>query len=115
MNKTPDGQRKAITKYLTSAEGTGLTMIGLILQQLGAVVAMYFFSVFASRIGRRPTFLMAFVMAWFSIVVTFYTFHSGEQIYYLWPLLGLGTLAPFGAYAVYFPELFPTRLRTRVS
>ena len=25
--------------------------------------------------------------------------------------LGAGTLAPFAAYAVYFPELYPTRLR----
>ena len=27
-------------------------------------------------------------------------------------LLGFGTLALFGGYAVYFPELFPTRLRS---
>ena len=31
---------------------------------------------------------------------------------YLWPVLGFFTLAPFGGYAIYFPELFPTRLRT---
>jgi len=30
----------------------------------------------------------------------------------LWPILSFFTLAPFGGYAIYFPELFPTRLRT---
>ena len=27
-------------------------------------------------------------------------------------MIGFCTLAPFGGYAIYFPELFPTRLRT---
>jgi hypothetical protein len=29
----------------------------------------------------------------------------------LLPLVGFVTLGPFGGYAIYFPELFPTRLR----
>jgi hypothetical protein len=28
------------------------------------------------------------------------------------PMLGFGVLAPFGGYAIYFPELFPTWLRS---
>jgi hypothetical protein len=55
---------------------------------------------------------MAMVLAWASLVLTFATFHEAWQIWYLWPILGFCTLAPFGGYAIYFPELFPTRLRT---
>jgi hypothetical protein len=30
----------------------------------------------------------------------------------MWPLMGFGVLGPFGGYAIYLPELFPTRLRS---
>jgi len=51
-------------------------------------------------------------MAWGSLLLTFYAFHEPKQVWYLWPALGFCTLAPFGGYAIYFPELFPTPLRT---
>ena len=44
--------------------------------------------------------------------MVFLTFSHKEQVWYLYPLLGFCTLLPFGGYAIYFPELFPTRLRT---
>ena len=34
------------------------------------------------------------------------------QIYLLTPLIGFATLSVFGGYAIYLPELFPTRLRS---
>jgi uncharacterized membrane protein len=34
------------------------------------------------------------------------------QIYLLVPLVGFVTLSVFGGYAIYLPELFPTRLRS---
>ena len=84
----------------------------LMLQQVGAFISMFLFSIISARIGRRLTFFFAFVLAWISIAVTFLGLKSTDQIWYLYPFLGLGTLAPFGGYAIYFPELFPTRLRT---
>jgi len=91
---------------------TRLKSKGFILQNLGSMVATLGFALVAVRIGRRPTFLIAFLLAWGSVVLTFYTFHDAWQIWYLWPVLGFGTLAPFGGYVLYFPEIFPTRLRT---
>ena len=35
-----------------------------------------------------------------------------EQIYWMIPILGFSTLLCFGMFAIYFPELYPTRLRT---
>lgn len=84
----------------------------MVLQQVGAFFGMLGFSYLATRIGRRPAFLAAFLTAWTSVLVVFIGFHHANQIWYMYPLLGFGTLAPFGLYAVYFPELFPTRLRT---
>ena len=84
----------------------------LIVQQVGAFFGMLVFSFLAVRIGRRWSFAFAFAMAWMSICVVFLGFHHPSQIWYLYPLLGFCTLLPFGGYAVYFPELFPTRLRS---
>ena len=84
----------------------------MVLQQVGSFCGMFGFSYLGTKIGRRPAFLAAFLAAWGSILIVFCLFHRADQIWYMYPLLGFGTLAPFGLYAVYFPELFPTRLRT---
>jgi hypothetical protein len=34
------------------------------------------------------------------------------QVYLLLPILGFATLSLFGGYSIYFPELYPTRLRS---
>ena len=38
--------------------------------------------------------------------------NSLEQMYWMIPLLGFCQMTVFGGYAIYFPELFPTRLRS---
>ena len=35
-----------------------------------------------------------------------------QDIFIFVPLMGFATLSLFGGYAIYFPELFPTRLRS---
>jgi MFS family permease len=101
-----------LSHQMPKAQIDTLKSKALILQQCGAFVGMIGFSILATRIGRRWTFAISFVAAWASIYIVFLGFHRPEQIWYLYPLLGVCTLLPFGGYAVYFPELFPTRLRT---
>ena len=84
----------------------------MVLQQVGAFFGMLAFSYAAIWFDRRRAFLAAFLTAWVSVIVVYCGFHRAAQIWYMYPLLGFGTLAPFGLYAVYFPEIFPTRLRT---
>ncbi len=91
---------------------TNLKMWGGILLQLGALLGISCFTILATRWGRRGSFFLALLLAWASLVLAFGTFHQPWQIWYLWPLLGFCIFAPFGGYAIYFPELFPTRLRT---
>ncbi len=45
-------------------------------------------------------------------VVTFWFLDTFWQIFVLIPVMGFCQLALFGGYAIYFPELFPTRLRS---
>jgi MFS family permease len=111
-----EGRRRELAGVLGRAmpedEKTRLKSRGGMLQQVGAFLGMLTFTVLAARLGRRLSFLIALLLAWGSLLLVFSTFHEPWQIWYLWPILGFCTLAPFGGYAIYFPELFPTRLRT---
>ena len=114
---TPTVEQRArmeaiLSKAITEDKKTRLKSIGGILQQLAAFVGIYCFTIMAARWGRRKSFFVGLSLAWASLILTFATFNSPWQVWYLWPILGFCTLAPFGGYAIYFPELFPTRLRT---
>jgi len=100
-----------LDKALSREAMTDLKGLWLVLQQIGAFLGILAYSYCATAIGRRPAFVFAFAIGWLSVVYTFYSFHEVSQLWYMAPLLGFGTLAPFGGYAMYFPELFPTRLR----
>jgi hypothetical protein len=43
---------------------------------------------------------------------TFWRFDSFGDIFWMIPLMGASQLALFAGYAIYLPELFPTRLRS---
>jgi len=46
-----------------------------------------------------------------SVFIVFGFMTQPNQIWWMAPILGLGTLTIFGGYSIYFPELFPSRLR----
>jgi hypothetical protein len=43
---------------------------------------------------------------------TFYFLNDFWDVFWMIPLMGFCQLTLFGGYAIYFPELFPTRLRS---
>ena len=101
-----------LRRAMPENEKTRLKSNALVLQQIGAFFGIYCFGVAAARFGRRLAFLVALLLGWGSVLLTFGLFQDKSQIWYLWPILGFGTLSVFGGYAIYFPELFPTRLRS---
>jgi MFS family permease len=83
-----------------------------LLQNAGAFFGIYGFSLMAGRIGRRPAFAVAFLLAFAATILVFGFMNQPSQIWWMIPLLGFCILMVFGGYAIYFPELFPTRLRS---
>jgi len=79
---------------------------------VGAFLGMFSFGAISQRIGRKPTFAIALVTAFFSTLYVFYSLQYVWQIFVLVPIMGFFQLSLFGGYAVYFPELFPTYLRS---
>lgn len=105
---------------------TGITSVTL---NVGGFLGMISFSKLTGRFGRRPTFAVAFCLALVSTALTFWYLRPGaapapgklsfwqeaqalHQVFWLIPLMGFGQFSVFGGYAIYFPELFPTRLRS---
>jgi MFS family permease len=84
---------------------------GTILQDCGALAGMFGFTFLAGWLGRRRAFLFTFGLCVGSVVLVFCFLKSEGDTFWMLPLLGFATLAPFAGYSIYFPELFPTRLR----
>lgn len=84
----------------------------LMLFNVGAFFGMYMFSMVTHRIGRRPTFALSLVAAAGATALAFLCMKEPRDILWMSPLMGFCQLSVFGGYAIYFPELFPTRLRS---
>ena len=88
------------------------TGINMIMQNIGAFLGMMVFTRLAQVHGRKPVFAAAFICAFFSTVAVFKFLSQPWHIFVLVPIMGFCQLALFAGFAIYLPELFPTRLRS---
>ena len=95
---------------LDAAKGWWMSM-NLIVQNLGAFAGMICFSKFAHRFGRKKAFAVGFVMAFFATMFFFLNF-NGKGDLWMSAVMGFFQLGLFAGFAIYLPELFPTRLRS---
>lgn len=79
---------------------------------VGAFFGIYGFGSLSQRIGRKPTFALAFSVAGLSTAYVFWNLKEFSDIFWMIPIMGFCLLSLFGGYAIYFPELFPTKLRS---
>ena len=79
---------------------------------VGAFFGIYCFGLLAQKIGRVKTFAIAFMAALFATAYVFLNLRTLSDIFWMLPIMGFCQLAAFGGYAIYFPELFPTHLRS---
>jgi MFS family permease len=94
--------------------GKTTTWIGLtsMFQNLGSFFGVYAFTYVTHYTGRKKAFALSFVAAMAATAFTFWQLNERSQIFWMVPLMGFTQLALFGGYAIYLPELFPTRLRS---
>ena len=88
------------------------TGINSIMQNVGGFFGIYAFSLITFRLGRRKAFGLSFVAALASTAFFFWNINQLSDMFWMTPLMGFCQLSLFGGYAIYFPELFPTRLRS---
>ncbi|HID78685.1 MAG TPA: MFS transporter [Planctomycetaceae bacterium] len=88
-------------------------MLGMFLVTTGGGLGLVSFGPICERIGRRGAFLFFHLGGLASALIVFQLL-GGQSPYVLCPALfvfGFLTLGMHAGYAIYFPELFPTRLR----
>jgi MFS family permease len=80
-------------------------------QVMGMLACFLAFGPVAERIGRRATFLILHLGAVAIVPITCYLPQTYWQLLLILPVFGFFTGGMHAGYAIYFPELFPDRLR----
>jgi MFS family permease len=96
---------------LTPAARSNYGTLAFFVQQVGAFFGIIAYALLSERVGRRPSLFLFFILAFGAVQATFWLVNSFATAMLWAPILGFCVLAPFSAYCVYFPELYPTRLR----
>lgn len=88
-------------------------MLGMILVTIGGGIGLVAFGPISERLGRRGAFLFYHLGGLAASLLLFQVLagESAAAIGSALPVFGFLTLGMHAGYAVYFPELFPTRLR----
>lgn len=95
---------------LGKAKGFWISM-NLIVQNIGAFIGMIAFSKLAQGLGRKKAFGIGYVCA-FAVTLFFFQRFSSKGDLWMSALMGFFQLGLFAGFAIYLPELFPTRLRS---
>jgi MFS family permease len=103
---------QGLSKELVAGKLTFWVGIVSLVQNAGGFLGIFAFSWLTHFTGRKPAFAVSFVLALLSTAGTFWFLHSFADVFWMIPIMGFCQLALFGGYAIYFPELFPTRLRS---
>jgi MFS family permease len=80
-------------------------------QDVGSFLGMLTFTMVAAFLSRRLAFLLALLLSMFVTMFVFRSLNTASDAYWMLPMMGFAQLAVFAGYSIYFPELFPTRLR----
>ncbi len=82
-----------------------------LVQATGGGIGLVLFGPLCHWLGRRRAFVWAHLSALAIVPLTCFVPQSYAQLLCMLPLYGALTMSMHAGYAVYFPELFPTRLR----
>jgi MFS family permease len=84
---------------------------GTLYQDVGSLLGMFAFTFVAAYFNRRTAFLGSFILCLCSVSYVFYSLRTATDVQWMLPIMGFATLSCFAGYSIYFPEIFPTRLR----
>ena len=79
---------------------------------LGAGAGMWVFTRIANAVSRRFAFFVGFSAALVTTFLVYWRMNSPSDAYWMMPLMGAAQLCVFAGFAIYLPELFPSRLRS---
>ena len=116
-----DLQRSVLKKTFEAQGLTGRDLAGRLtvwsgiasmMIQVGAFAGMMLAARICQRLGRRPFFAIFFTAAMLATAMVFRYLDDISDFWWMLPIMGFFQLSLFAGYAIYFPELVPTRLRS---
>lgn len=109
------GNKASATEILGAASGSikGWEMLGMFLVTIGGGLGGLSFGPISERLGRRATFFLFQAGGLAAALIVFQGMSNmpARTLCWMLPVFGFLTLGQHAGFAIYFPELFPTRLR----
>lgn len=102
---------RGVSETEIASQATYYKGVNGIIQNIGAFFGMIAFAYLAQWTGRKPAFVVAFIGAFLATNMYFQMFKGVDQLW-MSGVMGFFQLALFAGFAIYLPELFPTRLRS---
>ncbi|MFK8115577.1 MAG: MFS transporter [Rubripirellula sp.] len=106
-------KKQALT--LHAAEIKRAEMTSMALNTIGGGLGLVLFGWISNMIGRRGAFIFYHLIAFIVVIVMFKVLLPSDAspmvLAICLPIFGFFTLGMHAGYAVYFPELYPTRMR----
>ena len=96
---------------MSAADIASCVSYAIIFLNIGALAGYLSFGPLADRVGRRRVFALMCLGSLVMFPVTFLTPRSYVHVLFLLPLLGFFNNGIFSGFAIYLPELYPTRIR----
>lgn len=96
---------------MDASELTRRVSYATMLLNVGALAGYLSFGPLADRAGRRRVFALMCLGSLVMLPVTFLTPRTYAEVLVLLPLLGFFNNGIFSGFAIYLPELYPTRIR----
>ena len=111
---TKEKKLAAFAKH--KAEIKRAEMLSMALNTIGGGLGLVFFGSISTYLGRKKAFILYHVLAFLLMIFLFKGLiannASALALSLTLPVFGFFTLGMHAGYAVYFPELYPTRLRS---
>lgn len=86
--------------------------IAYLFYMLGAAGGMWIVTRLSNALGRRPAFILGFTYALVVTLFVYWKMETPTDAYWMMTLMGAGQLGVFAGFAIYLPELFPSRFRS---
>jgi MFS family permease len=103
---------QGLAENMIAGKKTLWTGITSLVQNTGSFIGVFAFTYFTQWTNRRRAFAITFVGAMFATAFLFWRLKDFSDVFWMPPLMGFFQVALYAGYAIYFPELFPTRLRS---
>jgi MFS family permease len=111
-NMLPRAVMAAAGSSVSESDLHGWDMLGMFLVTTGGGIGLLSFAPLSEWLGRRGAFLVFHLGGLVAAIILFKVLSGVFTVALFQPVFGFLALGMHAGYAVYFPELYPTRLRS---